>query len=233
MKFSMSGVTAVGGRDCNEDSIFIRGNRKRALAVVADGLGGHGGGDAASSAAVGVAAKHLQKMRTVTSDDMRAAVSQANDAAALCAGAKTTIAVLYIDEAGALAAHAGDTRIYQFRGGEIIAQSLDHSVSQMAVSVGEITQDEIRHHIDRNKLLRALGASETVNADIRELPARKGDAFLLCTDGFWELVLENEMMESLQAAKNARQWLKKMLVTVKKKITETGDNYSAVAIMLS
>ena len=146
---------------------------------------------------------------------------------------KTTIAALWFNNERAIVAHVGDTRIYQFRKSKIVYQSIDHSVSQMAVMVGEITQDELRGHIDRNRLLRALGASEKVKPDVRSLSLLPGDAFLVCTDGFWELILEDEMLEDLENSSIANQWLANMRKRIENRISTKGDNHTAVAIIIN
>ena len=126
--------------------------------------------------------------------------------------------------------HVGDSRLYYFRNGRLEKQTLDHSVSQIAVLMGEIPQEGIRFHADRNRVLRALG-SGNAKPDISPLMELKEDtAFLLCTDGFWEYVYEREMEETLKEAREPAVWLEKMRGILEKRIPEGNDNFSAAAV---
>ena len=232
MAFKYSKISCIGSRKKNEDSLFIAADKKNLIAMAADGLGGHGGGDIASFSAINAMIDFLNNEDDINNEKIRAAFIFANETVNRLNGPKTTMAFIYINDDIARAAHIGDTRIYQFRDDKLIFQSQDHSVSQMAVAVGEITKDQIRCHPDRNKLLRVLGTSENAKAEITELSLKKSDAFLLCSDGFWELILENEMKEDLVNAKNAKKWLKNMCGRIKKRLNDKSDNYSAITIIV-
>ena len=113
---------------------------------------------------------------------------------------KTTLAVTVIEDRMIYGAYIGDSRIYIFEKGKITYQSLDHSVPQMLVSAGELPPKKIRNHPDRNRLLRVLGDREReIKPQI--IPSyRMGRAasILICTDGFWENVLESEMEKTFK-----------------------------------
>lgn len=106
---------------------------------------------------------------------------------------KTTVALAAILGEEVILAHVGDSRIYAFEKNGIVYQSPDHSASQMAVLAGEITPAQIRHHADRNVLTRALGADERLKVDLTRKKRSETDALLLCSDGFWEYITEEEM----------------------------------------
>ena len=127
--------------------------------------------------------------------------------------------------------HVGDSRLYHFRDGKLQKQTTDHSVSQMAVFMGEITTHEIRFHEDRNKVLRALG-SDSCKAELsQQLRVEEGrDAFLLCTDGFWEYVYEDEMEKTLREADSPKDWIRAMEKILKTRVTAGNDNYTAAAL---
>lgn len=144
---------------------------------------------------------------------------------------KTTLAVAYISGGQLTLAHVGDSRIYLFGGGGILYQSTDHSASQLAVSVGEITAEQMRTHEDRNILTRALGMSERLRVDSVSLPCRQIDAVLLCTDGFWEYIYETEMLDTLSHAASPDAWLGKMRGLLRGRIPTDGDNNTAITIM--
>jgi serine/threonine protein phosphatase PrpC len=234
VKISASYYSHRGGRATNEDSITLMENQGSVVAIVADGLGGEGGGDIASQSAVKTISGELAGGEA-TVGQIASAISRANDEIIKLQKAggrmKTTIALLYLSAPQTVAVHIGDTRIYHFRSNRIIYQSTDHTVSQMAVNAGEISANDIRNHIDRNKLTNALGARVTALMDITGLHAKGGDAFLLCSDGFWECILEAEMCEDLSTSNNADEWLHKMRGRVDSRMTPTSDNHSAIAII--
>ena len=108
-------------------------------------------------------------------------------------------------------------------------------MTQMLVMTREIKEKEIRNHPDRNKLLRVLGTAglEPRYEIAKSIKVNKHHAFLLCTDGFWDLVLEEEMQQCLKKAKSPEEWLSNM----EKILLERGkdkpmDNYSAIGVWL-
>ena len=117
-----------------------------------------------------------------------------------------------------------------------MGRTLDHSVPQMLVNIGEIDEDEIRNHPDRNRLLRVMGAEwETPQYQYSEkIPLKKGQAFLLCSDGFWELITEKMMIRFLRRADSVDEWLDTMMDYVEEKGKEKNmDNYSAIAVWIT
>ncbi|MCL1917454.1 MAG: protein phosphatase 2C domain-containing protein [Peptococcaceae bacterium] len=236
MTISAASYSSKGNRSRNEDQLSLLENSGGIIAAVADGLGGEGNGDIASLIAIQTINARLLGNHT-TMEKMEKAIISANEEIIKMHDndnrMKSTVAVLCLGGTRAIAATVGDTRIYQFRKGKVIYQSTDHSVSQMSVSVGKINADKIRGHVDRHRLTRSLGSRKTVEADLAELILFLMDAFLLCSDGFWELVLEEEMAEDLRTSKNAEEWLNKMRGRIESRISPTGDNHSAIAIIMT
>ena len=185
----------VGGRANNEDSYLSKKISNGYLFIVADGLGGHDDGEMASYSAVNSIKEYLVNNEVGSVSE---AICFANDKvvemqAKHSSKMKTTIALVYVTESKAIIAHVGDSRVYAFKNGSIVHQTVDHSASQLAVSVGEIRPEDIRKHEDRNVLLRALGASDNVKVEVAEIGINDFDALLLCSDGFWEYVFEAEL----------------------------------------
>ena len=114
----------------------------------------------------------------------------------------------------------------------MIYQSLDHSQCQLEVLMGHMTQEQIRSSTIQNLLLRALGGSGNVKADITILDIQPGDLLLLCTDGFWELILEQEMIRCARGILSAKEWLEQMRTIVTERQSPRSDNHTAVAIMI-
>jgi len=232
MNFDVAFYSERGGRAVNEDAVSVSGMPERLLALAADGLGGMGDGEEASRDAVSYLAELTQC--PVEEDTLCDAISEENRRILRMheSGKQmmTTIAVLWADAEQALAATVGDTRLYQFRNGRIVFQSTDHSVAQLAVFSGEITQAQLRGYPGRNRLLRALGAEQEVQVELNVLDACPGDRFLLCSDGFWELITETEMLY-WNATDTAAAWLARMKTLADARCGFRGDNHSAIAVI--
>lgn len=235
MNMDISYYTSAGGRQNNEDFVSLMENNDTIIASVADGLGGHASGEVAAQLAVKtVNTELINKKQSVAA--LEKTFTAANLAVLKNAQAnkmKTTLAVVWASKTKALLATVGDTRIYHFRNNEIIFQSIDHSVSQMAVMAGEITHGQIRGHKDRNKLVRVIGHRENVKPDITEVTLEPRDAILICSDGFWENIIENEMCRVLSRSKDSKEWLAEMRKAAESVMSPDNDNHSAVAIIVN
>lgn len=235
MNISISYYTAKGKRPNNEDAVSILESNGGLLAIVADGLGGHEDGEVASKQAVATLNKLLQS-RIPDEDALIEAIQQASRDIFNMRNPQhpmhTTIASLWLSDYWAIAANVGDSRIYQFRNKKIIYQSLDHSVAQMAVLVGELDKSEIRSSKDRNRLIRVLGDTNVPKVDSENLSVQQGDRFLLCSDGFWEVVTEPTMLNSIANTNTAQEWLAVMRNVVEKADNRAQDNHTAIAIII-
>lgn len=227
--------TDVGTRVQNDDAILAeRVAEEQWLFAVADGLGGHDNGRMAADTAIGTVLNYVHKGGRL---DWQEIFNAANSSvlklqAANKSNTRTTLAVLYIDRTSTFAVHVGDTRIYAFKNGSIVYQSKDHSVSQMAVYAGEIKPTEIRNHPDRNLLTKVIGNAETIKADIHIMNSSDYDALLLCSDGFWEYVMENEM-GNYHRDEEPVVWLSRLRKKCVERADKCGimDNNSAIAVV--
>lgn len=226
-----------GGRQENEDSCGFTLYKSNLIAVVADGLGGHGDGKKASTLAVssllncgasGIVPSPHQILFSFNQTNDLIRSNQLNSK-----HMKTTAVYFCLQHDIAIWAHIGDSRLYHFFNNNIVEYTLDHSVSQIAVSLGEITHEQIPQHIDRSKLLRALGC-ENITPEIHKLVRlEKGmHAFLLCTDGFWEYVPEKFMEFSLAKEKFAKPWINTMCNYLQAHCCPQNDNFTALAVCL-
>lgn len=235
MKYSYAAVSDVGKREINEDALEVRAGRCYLACALGDGLGGQGSGDFASKLATDVSIRRMSGFLPIGRRRLDACVREANrlirdQQEEQHCRMMTTLALLRLSGARAQLAYIGDTRIYWIRGGEIIYQSKDHSIPQMMVTCGEITYDQIRGHESRNLLTRALGYKDDVTAEHFAGRIRRGDRLLLCTDGFWEWVLEADMVACARG-KTAQEWLNGMCALIAQRRDEEADNYSAIAIV--
>lgn len=238
MKLLSSKCSFQGGRNYNEDSVLFEQEEKNAIAIVADGLGGHGCGEVASHIATSLIGDSFLANPVIDTKHLTKLFQNANRV--ICAEQKngikmksTAVGWFYNGKKFAVA-HIGDSRLYYFKQGKIVFQTKDHSVPQMLYQGGEITENEIRFHEDRNKILRALGSKNEIRVDIKiwDENLKTGDAFLLCSDGFWEYIWEDEMLEDQLNAKDPAHWLELMCERIKGRSTENSDNFSAVAIFV-
>lgn len=233
--------THIGSRPVNEDSIAVAEKDGYNCYILCDGLGGHGKGDLASQFVVGFVMNYF-----LTSADIEAFWADVLDKAqdALIAeqnriGAqfemKTTAVILVISGDSFRYGYIGDSRLYHFRKYKVAERSLDHSVPQMLAMAGDIKEKHIRQHPDRNRLLRVMGVEwDGSRYELSEWkPLQSGDAFLLCSDGFWEPIIEKEMCKLLKKTDSADEWLKAMAERVMQNAAGTDmDNNSAIAVRI-
>ncbi len=241
MKLLAAGISEAGGRKVNEDSCAIFSQPPWDCFVVADGLGGHGGGEVASQAAIQAIGVLFKSQPGYNEANLRHYIENAQQEILRIQktntryrNMRTTIVVMVSNGVKAAWAHVGDSRLYMFRNHKLFSHTWDQSVPQALVRVGEITFDQIRFHEDRNRLLQALGGNNPPKIEFSPgpVPLEKGDAFLLCSDGFWEWVTESEMEDDLDRASASTQWLELMKKRILKRAKPGNDNLSAVGILV-
>lgn len=231
--------TARGNREVNEDSYVCVERDGNCCFVVADGLGGHGKGEVASQKVVEVFEHEFGKIKERCSEFLERAfeIAQA-DVMAMQQTAdemKSTAVVLAIVDNKFAWGHIGDSRIYHFQKGKLRQRSLDHSVAQMlSLSVKSFDAD-ISFHPDRNRLLRVIGEkwSKPKYELSKAARLKKGDAFLLCSDGVWELIASKRLCELLNQSETAEEWLNSIISEVEHNGQNTDmDNYTAIAVIV-
>ena len=233
-------MTNPGDRENNEDNIGMYKAGEDYCFVLADGLGGHGAGEVASSIAVEQIITCFAEAGAASEETLREGLTKAQEAILArqksdrtTMDMKTTCTALMIGKNRIFRAHIGDSRIYYFKNCRLVEQTLDHSVPQMLVAAGRMKEKQIRHHPDRNRLLRVMGIEwEEPRFDVAEtLETERGQAFLLCSDGFWELIDEKKMQACLKKADSPERWLRLMeQIIVKNGRGLNMDNYSAVGV---
>lgn len=147
----------------------------------------------------------------------------------------TTAVALAINENTAYVGHIGDSRLYFFEDGKLTYKTLDHSLPQMLALQGEISDEDVCHHPDRNKLLRAFGMEwdKPMYSIAKPINLNNNQAFLLCTDGIWEWITEQQLCDLLKTSSSAEKWLKKIVKAVEvSSQNNEHDNYSAIAVSI-
>jgi len=238
MPFVTDFVSRTGGREINEDHCGFLELGESACWVVADGLGGCQGGEAAARIAVEAALNSFKANPRLSTAALQShlqaaqqAVLQAQKAQPKLSTMRTTIVILITDSIRVFWAHVGDSRLYCFQNGRIVFCTTDHSVVQAMVKAGELSPEQARHNEDRNRLLRCLGNPD---GDLRpttlDHPRNlvRGTSFLMCTDGFWENITETEMEVDFTKVEASGEWLALMTDRVMQHIKDDSDNYTAM-----
>lgn len=233
-------ITNQGDREINEDCAAAVETNENYCFLLADGLGGHGKGEIASALVV-ESGKYLFRQyqgESFLEDCFSTAQKDLMEEQKLqnaYSEMKTTMVALEIRGNMAKWGHIGDSRLYHFYKNKIVTRTLDHSVPQMLVMAGEIKEKQIRGHEDRNRLLRVMGVewSSPQYTLAREVPLKECQAFLLCSDGFWELIEEKTMISLLKKSKSLDMWMEEMETEVRKNgIGKNMDNYTAIGIWI-
>lgn len=237
MKIDLFSYTNTGSRELNEDYYVIKESGERCAVLLCDGLGGHNCGEVASKIAAETIAPEIMRLKEITYDELYRILSLVNsdlikrqETNPELRGMRTTVVGCVVDNDLIHYFNSGDSRLYIFRNGEMRFMTKDHSVSQMSVELGQMNFDDIRNDADRSKLIKVLG--ERITRDIatiyRPEQCMPGDAFLLCSDGFWEYVLEYEMEIDLSKSKTAEEWVKFMLIRLLLKMNGKNDNFTVI-----
>ena len=180
-------ATHAGNRRAlNEDSLCAA----PPVFCVADGVGGHEGGEVASALAVGTMAVLRsesgiaeQALRAAVTDAHRAILQQADTSLRTMGTTLTGLALADEDEPTVLVVNVGDSRTYCFADRTLHQVSVDHSAVQELVDAGHLTAADARNHPNRNIITRALGGTTSVDPDVFAVPAAAGQRWLACSDG--------------------------------------------------
>ena len=220
MKIRSRGQSDVGRkRERNEDAFLV--DESLGLFVVADGMGGHAGGDIASRLAVETLAARLREasadpdgpfaasvplpesplpdLLRVAVEASCAAIFRRAQAEPALMGMGTTVTALLLRGTDAFFAHVGDSRAYLIRGDLVQQISEDHSFVNEQVKAGVITEEEARVSRFKNIITRSVGFEEEVLVDLMGLVAEPGDRFVLCSDGLANLVDDEEIRDVARA----------------------------------
>jgi serine/threonine protein phosphatase PrpC len=240
-------------RERNEDSYLAidmtfqsdAGLIPMGLYVVADGMGGHQKGEIASSLAAKVSARHIMQdvFLPFLSDDgqdssrrpINEALIQAVQAANLAvyqqapeAGTTLTMALVFGHKA--YVAHVGDSRAYVFNQATLRQITQDHSLVARLVELGQATPEEALTHTHRNVLYRAIGQAGSLEVDTYLQPFPVGSGLLLCSDGLWGLLSDDELSDILTYARTPQDAVEQMVETANRKGGD--DNITAVLVFM-
>ena len=191
-------AAAIGGRKEQQDRVELfeaRDGSERLLALT-DGMGGHSGGALAAEALVTTARELWQKhlINPTAADLLLSAIIESAHQRINAIGEekglspRATAVLLHLTDDKAHWTHVGDSRLYRFRGGDLLGRTHDHSVVQMLVDLGKVAEQEMGTHPDQNRLTQSLGGDKDPEPEPDAAEVAVGDGFLLCSDGLWEQV---------------------------------------------
>ncbi len=236
MKITHAQYSHAGGRQVNQDAMGHSARRGRTCFLVSDGIAGRPGGAIASQLAIS-AALATSDAATESDDLLQTCIAAANrtilaeqQRGPLLREMAATIVALLIDSDACTAkwAHVGDSRLYRFHRGRLIERTRDHSLVQQLADAG-LPFDGVNPSL----LLQALGMSGEVRPQVSStMPIVDGDAFLLCTDGFWQALPDEVIGYCLRMAHTVDDWVTLLVEAARQRfeIAERADNYSALAV---
>jgi len=211
-----------------------------ALAVVADGMGGHTGGALAAQQVIHTARNNLDPFSARTESPRGMLESSLHEAHMLIKASRfmnekdphSTAVMLLLQPGKASWVHCGDSRLYRFRDDKPSFHTTDHSYVEQLVAKGKITPEQALTHPNRNILITSLGGNETPKIDYGESDdLQAGDSFLLCSDGLWGYFGDAELGGVL-AAYSAREASELLISRARTRAHGEGDNVSVVILKL-
>lgn len=205
MKITSAGATNIGRkRKVNQDSFLMEPGSR--LFVVADGMGGHAGGETASRLTVETVVQSVLNDKNSTlnmepSDLIMGAIHRANTAVYSTAeknkalsGMGTTVVSMYFSGGKLFVGHVGDSRVYMARKNQLWQVTKDHSLVNEKLKAGIITRDQLKKDKSRNVITRSVGFESSVLVDVYSKEVNPGELYLACSDGLSGMVDDAEMI---------------------------------------
>lgn len=242
MQFSVYQESRIGGRHMNQDRMGYSFTRDALLLVLADGMGGHLHGEIAAQLTMQAMAQRFQQQATpcvarperfLEESFMEAhqAIHRYREQHRLADTPRTTVVACLIQHNGATWAHCGDSRLYWMRAGRVLARTRDHSHIESLIAKGLVQPSERATHPDRNKLFNCLGAAALPKIEVsRRAGLLPGDVMLLCSDGLWAMLPDQELADRLHRQSVVRA-VPDMLDAALAIGGRYSDNATALAIM--
>ena len=245
MRFAVHQASKIGGRKYNQDRVGYAYTNEALLLVLADGMGGHQHGEIAAQIAVHTFLRAFGRLEQARVKEpevfLRATMRAGHDAIFAYAREKqlggnpgTTCVAALVQDGQIWWAHAGDSRCYLLRGDAVIGVTHDHSVVQQWADWGIISPDEMKTHPDRNKITNCLGGVEDMfYVDVSQpIAVQPGDTLLLCSDGFWSPLNDDEMAK-LSSVPALADRLEELIDMAVYRDAVRADNTTAVVARLS
>lgn len=242
MKFTIYQNSRQGPRPYNQDRLAYSYSKDALLLVLADGMGGHRNGEVAAQLAVKTLTDAFQRLAVPALSspakfliehiqqvhDMIENVTQAED---LIESPRTTIVAAIIQRGYLYCAHVGDSRLYHFRNGHLLFRTEDHSVVQSLYKKGMISKEEMATHPYKNKIYNCLGGETPPQIDLSDRhELLEGDTVILCTDGVWGVISDQQIKEIIQNNSNITEATIALMDSADFASDDKGDNMSAIGL---
>ena len=241
MRFTIFQESRKGSRTVNQDRIAYTYSRDTLLLVVADGMGGHAGGEIAAQIAVRLFIERFQQEAkpilksplTFLHETMvkaHAALGSYSTQFSMLETPRTTCVACIVQAGYAYWAHVGDSRFSLYRQGVLVAQTKDHSKVQYLIDQGMIPATEAADHPDRNKIYSCLGGLVDPVIDLgNRTPLKNGDIIVMCTDGLWGAFGSDETATRLTSTPILKA-APEMMREAERRNGVDGDNLSAIVV---
>lgn len=247
-QYRITAFSNIGKREENQDRYCVLQSldQQSLLCVVADGMGGHKGGALAAQTIIDTAETLWSEQLQQSGCDLVSAgaflqklvdqshltVNELGEANGL--EPRSTIAALYFfqdtDQYKAISIHAGDSRITQYSATEKVAKTFDHSLAQLKVLRGKITEAELANDPDQGTVISNIGGEDLPDAEITHWNLTEGARFTLCSDGFWEVFTDDEVLGLFEISINIRESEIKNALLEKMKERPKHDNTTVIMI---
>jgi serine/threonine protein phosphatase PrpC len=242
MKFTIYQNSRQGQRPYNEDRLAYSYSKDSVLLVLADGMGGHRHGEIAAQLAIETLTDSFQRLAKPSLNNpakfLTDHIQQVHDMIenvtqikGLSESPRTTIVVAIIQRGYLYCAHAGDSRLYHFRGNHLLFRTEDHSIVQSMYNRGVITKEEMATHPYKNKIHNCIGGKDAPKIDLsNRIELIEGDTILLCTDGLWGCLNDKEIRSILHKHHDVTEATGLLMDAAEAAAGKNGDNLSAITL---
>lgn len=239
MRWRFGTASDIGGRGEQQDRVEIIPSQDEYgyLLVVADGMGGYQGGARAAQAVIDTARRFFETGNvTDPLNSLERLCAEAHQSVLAIGGQEgqppgSTCVFLYVSKDEACWAHVGDSRLYHFRNGKLLTRTLDHSMVQLLVSRGEMAEADMANSPLQNQLYMRLGGKQQPNPEFGAAEVQQGDLFMLCSDGFWEMV-DPEEVRAIAAKDGLEAAGKRLVHLARDRGGKDGDNITVAMAQL-
>lgn len=241
MKYEFAHHSLRGARPTNQDRIAVAERSNAVLMVVADGLGGHRGGEIAAEIVTETLAHAFRAIRTPIIDRPSAflalsilqahqAILRRSKASMNAIQPRTTCVACLVQNGYAYWAHVGDSRLYHFRHDQLKSRTQDHSTVEELRKDGLVSEDEIQNHPQKGRLTLCVGGPNKPKIALGEETAlARDDVLLLCSDGVWETHTNDELLAQLKRG-TLDEAVEELLFSAERKAGDHCDNVSAICL---
>lgn len=242
MKFTIYQNSRQGQRPYNEDRLAYSYSKDSVLLVLADGMGGHRHGEIAAQLAIETLTDSFQRLAKPSLNNpakfLTDHIQQVHDmienvtqTKGLSESPRTTIVVAIIQRGYLYCAHAGDSRLYHFRGNHLLFRTEDHSIVQSMYNRGVISKEDMATHPYKNKIHNCIGGKDAPKIDLsNRIELIEGDTILLCTDGLWGCLNDKEIRSTLYKHHDVTQATDLLMDAAEAAADKNGDNLSAITL---